>query len=235
MRIAMLLTDGVFDTGLATMLDTFALANAFAGDASCFAITRVGVRKRVKTGQGLLVPLDPLPRRPPELVLVPALGAKSPAAIDVALASRELRDAGALLGEWSERGTKIAAACTATFLLAAAGLLEGKPATTTWWLAPTFRERFPAVKLDEAKMIVDAGSVVTAGAALAHLDLALWIVRRSSPAVARTTARHLTFDGRPSQGAFVMPDHLAHSDALVERFEAWARTHLAGFSIGAAA
>lgn len=235
MRIAVLLLDGVFDTGLATMLDTFALANAFAGDAPGFAITKVGVRKRVKTGQGLRVPLDPLPRRAPELVVVPALGSKSPAAIDEVLATRELHDAAALLHEWSERGTKIAAACTATFLLASTGLLDGKAATTTWWLAPAFRERFPAVALDEVRMIVEADGIVTAGAALAHLDLALSIVRRTSPAAARTTARHLTFDGRASQGAYVMPDHLAHTDAVVERFEAWAREHLDGFSIGAAA
>jgi transcriptional regulator GlxA family with amidase domain len=234
MRIAMLLLDGVFDTGLAAVLDTLALANAFAG-ADRFAVTRVGVRRRVRTGQGLLVPLDPLPRRAPELVIVPALGAKSPDALDVALARPEAIDAAALLRSWRAAGTRVAAACTATFLLASSGLLDGKAATTTWWLAPAFRQRFPRVKLDEARMIVDASGLVTAGAALAHLDLALSIVRRASPALARTTARHLTFDHRASQGAYVMPDHIAHTDPLVDRFEAWARRHLADFSLAAAA
>lgn len=230
----MLLLDGVFDTGLSALLDTLALANGFAGEER-FAVTRVGVRRKVRTGQGLVVPLDPLPRRAPELVMVPALGGKSAEALDVALARPDARDAAELLRSWRADGTRVAAACTATFLLASAGLLDGKAATTTWWLAPSFRERFPRVKLDESRMVVDASGLVTAGAALAHLDLALSIVRRASPALARTTARHLTFDLRASQGAYVMPDHVAHDDPLVERFEAWARRHLADFSLDAAA
>src|SRR5688572_12325964 len=84
-------------------------------------------------------------------------------------------------------------------------------------------------------MIVDAGRVVTAGAALAHVDLALWLVRQKSPALAHATARHLVFDARPSQAAYVMPDHLAHRDPTVERFEQWARKHLSDFALSAAA
>lgn len=235
MRIAVLVIDGVFDTGLAAVLDAFALANMFASPAARVEVTRVGMRRRVRTGHGFTVPLDPLPRRHPDLVVLPALGAKTPAGLDVALASAEVRDAMAQIRRWHAAGTRIAAACTASFVLAASGLLDDRPATTTWWLSAAFRERFTRVELREAQMIVDAGGLITAGAALAHLDLALWIIRRRSPALARTTARHLTFDRRPLQGAYVMPDHVMHSDELVERFEAWARRHLDGFNIGAAA
>ena len=85
-------------------------------------------------------------------------------------------------------------------------------------------------------MIVHASRLVTAGAALAHLDLALWLVRRHSPALATLTARYLVVDPRPSQAAFAIPDHLAHSDPFVERFERWARRRLAdGFSLDDAA
>jgi transcriptional regulator GlxA family with amidase domain len=77
---------------------------------------------------------------------------------------------------------------------------------------------------------------VTAGAALAHFDLALWLLRRVSPALAALTARYLVVEPRASQAAYIIPDHLAHSDPLVERFERWARGQLAqGFSLGAAA
>jgi len=76
---------------------------------------------------------------------------------------------------------------------------------------------------------------VTAGAALAHVDLALWLVRRRSPTLAHVTARHLVFDARPSQAYYAMPDHLHHADPLVERFEAWARRHLVGFVLADAA
>jgi transcriptional regulator GlxA family with amidase domain len=235
MRIAVLVLDGVFDTGLAAVLDALALARGFSGESTQFAVRTVGVRRRVKTGQGLAMALDAVPSRAPELVVVPALGAKSPDALDVALAKPEAIDAAALLRSWRTDGARVAAACTATFLLASTGLLDGKAATTTWWLAPAFRERFPQVELDEGRMIVDARGVVTAGAALAHLDLALWIIRRASPTLARTVARHLTWDQRASQGAYVMPDHVAHADPLVARFEAWARKHLAEFTLAAAA
>jgi transcriptional regulator GlxA family with amidase domain len=85
-------------------------------------------------------------------------------------------------------------------------------------------------------MLVYSGSFVTAGAAMAHLDLALWLIRRRSPALATLTARYLVVDPRPSQAAYMIPDHLAHEDPLVEKFERWARRQLAeGFSLRHAA
>jgi transcriptional regulator GlxA family with amidase domain len=60
-------------------------------------------------------------------------------------------------------------------------------------------------------------------------------VRRTSPALAEATARFLVYDARPSQAAYMLPDHLAHTDPLVERFEAWARRHLASFTLADAA
>jgi transcriptional regulator GlxA family with amidase domain len=238
MHICVLVLDDVFDTGLAAVLDTIDTASALAPEGRPELRTRVsivGLRRRVKTHHGLRVPLVALPRARPDVVIVPAIGAKSPDALDGALARRDVAEAGALLRTWAKAGSIVAAACTATFVLGASGLLDGREATTTWWLAPCFRERFPRVALDDTRMIVESSSVVTAGAALAHLDLALWLVRRRSPTLARATARHLVYDGGPSQAAFVMPDHLAHADPLVERFEAWARRHLADFSLAAAA
>lgn len=236
MLICVLVLDGVFDTGLSAVLDTLQAANELGprGDSQ-LRVTVTGVRRRAKTQQGWRVPLAALPRTRPDVVIVPALGAKSKAALEPALLRRDIAEVGAALRAWSRAGTLVAAACTGTFVVANAGLLDGRRATTTWWLAPYFRERFPQVSLEDSHMIVDARSVVTAGAALAHFDLALWLVRRKSPALARTVAHFLAFDGRPSQAAYVLQDQLAHSDALVERFEGWARRHLAEFSLDAAA
>jgi transcriptional regulator GlxA family with amidase domain len=134
------------------------------------------------------------------------------------------------------QGTRMAAACTGTFVLAASGALDGQRATTTWWLAPFFRQLHPQVQLDESRMLVATGHVVTAGAALAHLDLALWILRQHSPSLASLVARYLVVDERHSQSAYVISDHLAHADPLIERFEQWARGRLAkGFSLTEAA
>jgi len=183
------------------------------------------------------VPVRPAMRLArPDVVLVPALGAKMPEPLRAVLQRRDIIDAQALLRRWSGSGTLAGAACTGTFVLAGTSLLDGQRATTSWWLAPFFRERYPHVVLDESRMLVGSSRFVTAGAALAHLDLALWLVRRRSPALAALTARYLVVDPRPSQAAFAIPDHLAHSDPLVERFERWARRQLAdGFSLSEAA
>lgn len=85
-------------------------------------------------------------------------------------------------------------------------------------------------------MIVRSGRFVTAGAALSHMDLALYLVRGVSPRLASLTAKYLIVDSRPSQSAYALTDHLVHSDPLVQRFEMWARARLRhGFSLDAAA
>jgi transcriptional regulator GlxA family with amidase domain len=61
-------------------------------------------------------------------------------------------------------------------------------------------------------------------------------VRQASPELAAVAARYLIVDPRPSQAPYIIPDHFAHADPLVERFEHWARARLAeGFSLEAAA
>lgn len=241
MKIHVIALEGGFDTGLAAVLDTFGTANELAqgiGDsATRFDVTLVGLRRRVHTAQGFTVPVVIAERAAqPDVVIVPALGAKMPEPLRAALDRRDVAELGDLLREWAGRGALLGAACTGTFVLAATALLDGQAATTTWWLAPFFRERYPRVALDESRMLVGSTRFVTAGAALAHLDLALWVVRQRSPALAELTARYLVVDPRPSQAAFVIPDHLAHTDPLVERFERWARRRLAdGFSLSEAA
>jgi len=90
-----------------------------------------------------------------------------------------------------------------------------------------------------ATALVAAGArnaVVTAGAALSHLDLALALIRRASPELANVTARYLVVDERTSQSIYSIPDHLAKADPLIRQFERWARGHLAeGFSLDQAA
>jgi transcriptional regulator GlxA family with amidase domain len=234
-----LVLDGVFDSGLSVVLDTLATANDLSDDSrsSRFDVTLTGMGKTATTMQGLRVPLSAAHAvvKRPDVVVVPALGCKTRETILAALERRDVADACSLLRAWSKAGTRVLGACTATFVLASSGILDGGTATTTWWLSPVFRERFPRIALDDSRMIVESARVVTAGAALAHVDLALWLVRQRSPSLAQMTARYLVADTRPSQSAYVMPDHLAHSDPLVEQFEQWARRHLKGFTLAEAA
>jgi transcriptional regulator GlxA family with amidase domain len=240
MMVSVLALQSVFDTGLATILDAFQTANELAVmsglSSSRFDVTVVGVRKNVKTSQGLTVPVRPVAKRAPDCVVVPAIGFKMPDALQRALTRPDIRDATAVLQQWSEQGATMTGACIGTFVLAESGVLDHHHATTTWWLAPLFRTRYPTVRLDESHMLVKSGKVVTAGAALSHMDLALWLIRQQSPKLADLTAKYLIVDSRPSQSAYVLTDHLIHNDPLVERFERWARTRLAhGFSLDEAA
>jgi len=230
----------VFDLGLSAVVDALQTANELielSGIAAPrFQVRIVGLRKVVRTAQGLRVPVHRAGAVRPDCVVVPALGFKMPGPLEAALARPDVRDAADALRQWGRRRVTMTAACIGTFVLAESGLLDGQQATTTWWLAPPFRQRYPDVRLDESNMIVKSGRCVTAGAALSHMDLALWLVRSVSPQLAALTAKYLIVDSRPSQSAYALTDHLIHSDPVVQRFETWARASLdRGFSLDEAA
>jgi transcriptional regulator GlxA family with amidase domain len=240
MRISVLVLDGVFDLGLSAVLDVFQTANELIQVAGLavpqFEVRIVGVRKAVRTSQGLSVPVQTIGARAPDCVVVPAIGFKMPDPLEAALARPDIGDAAAALQQWTRHGATMAAACVGTFVMAESGLLDHHRATTTWWLAPMFRKRYPNVLLDESNMIVKSGRMVTAGAALSHVDLALWLIRGVSPELASLVAKYLIVDSRPSQSAYALTDHLLHSDPIVQRFETWARARLTlGFSLDEAA
>ncbi|MBS3959779.1 MAG: helix-turn-helix domain-containing protein [Xanthomonadaceae bacterium] len=231
--------DGVFDTGLAAIQDTLATARDLAppGSNDAWKTQVFSIRRVAHTAHGLAIPtMQAEAHSNPEFVFVPALGAKTEEGIEKALAHPDVRRAGELLGRWQSQGATIAAACTGTFVLAEAGLLNGQEATTSWWLAPFFRSRYPGVTLDDSRSLIPGNAVVTAGAVLAHFDLALWFVRQRSPELADTVARYLMLDPRSPQSTYAISDHLRHTDRLVMLFEKWARQNLdAGFSLGRAA
>lgn len=239
MRVAIVVLDGMFDTGLSSVLDTLTMANELAplqGKRPPFVIEVVSVRKRVRTALGMEIPTVRFDADQGfDWVLVPALGSKTPETLDAALKRPDVRDAIAALVKASKRGARLAAACTGTYVLAATGKLRGRAATTTWWLSADFRARFPAVTLDETRMVVEDGHCLTAGAALAHVDLALYLVRQHSPSLAQLVGRYLLVDDRPSQMSYAILDHLSHSDPVVERFERWTRENLRDFSMTEAA
>src|SRR5262249_23808006 len=89
---------------------------------------------------------------------------------------------------------------------------------------------------DESRMLVPTDIGVTAGAAMGHLDLALWLIRKTSPELAAVVSRYLLADIRSAQAPYIIPNHLAQADPLLLPFQRWARGHLkAGFSLQDAA
>jgi transcriptional regulator GlxA family with amidase domain len=237
MKIFVLALEGVFDTGLTVTLDALSLATSMSarlfGGTPRFDVTTVGVRRKVKTSRGFTIPIEPLkPASKPDWVLVPAIPANSPQALFANLERADVQDAKTHLLKWSAKGTRIGTACVGTFILADTNLLDHHEATTNWSFSPYFRQRFPKVQLDESRMVVPCEIGVTAGAAMGHLDLVLWIIRQASPELAVAVSRYLTVDTRTSQAPYIIPTHLAQSDPMILRFERWARANLkGGFSL----
>src|ERR1700689_542702 len=137
MLIDILALDGVFDTGLAALQDTFAIAAELGREQrglSAPVLTRVvGVRRGVTTANGLKVPMQmasALSR--PDVIVVPAVGAKTPQALAGALGHRDVARAGTLLGDRQPEGQMAAAACTGAFVLAESGLLGGPTGGQRW-------------------------------------------------------------------------------------------------------
>lgn len=116
----------------------------------------------------------------------------------------------------------VAASCYGTFVLAEAGLLDGRAATTTWWFADAFHERYPGVKLDADQTLVDSGHAITAGAMTAHTDLVLHVLRRlGGVALARNVGSIMLVDGaRTSQRPF-MSVQRDYAEPLIQQAIAW--------------
>ncbi|MER5203732.1 helix-turn-helix domain-containing protein [Streptomyces sp. NPDC002825] len=109
---------------------------------------------------------------------------------DMSLLSRELPAGVAEALASVPAGARIVSICTGAFVLAAAGLLDGRPATTHWALASVFRDWFPQVALDPDVLFVDDGDVLTSAGAASGVDACLHLVRKDhGTAVANFVAR----------------------------------------------
>ncbi|WP_246201777.1 GlxA family transcriptional regulator [Streptomyces alboniger] len=87
-------------------------------------------------------------------------------------------------------GTRLVSICTGGYVLAAAGLLDGRPATTHWASATHFQELFPRIRVDADVLFIDDGDILTSAGVAAGVDLCIHLVRRDQgAAVANDVAR----------------------------------------------
>jgi transcriptional regulator GlxA family with amidase domain len=141
-------------------------------------------------------------------------------------------EATAALRAAARRGARLMSVCTGAFALAAAGVLDGRRATTHWAWAGDLAARFPEVEVDPDVLFVDEGDVLTSAGLSAGIDLSLYVVRRDhGAACADRVARHMVApphrDG--GQAQFFRPpgEDVPEAAGSLEPTREWARRRLA--------
>ncbi|GAB3836516.1 GlxA family transcriptional regulator [Dactylosporangium cerinum] len=127
------------------------------------------------------------------------------------------------------RGKRIASICTGAFVLAQAGLLDGRPATTYWLFTQEMRDRFPAVDLQPDVLFVDDGAILTSAGLAAGLDLCLHMIRIDYGAVAANAVARLAVVApvRPGgQAQFIQTPLPPESGTGLAETRAWALERL---------
>lgn len=233
MEIGIFVVDGVADFGLAAVREVLNTANSLRTELdpppSPWNVHLVSLGFGVQSGSGYgiaTIPVTALAGRF-DVLVVPAVNVlRADGIVDLVSSPAYRRVLDQITAAYRD-GVSLAAACTGTFFLAEAGLLDGKVATTSWWLSSTFRRRYPHVTLDVKSTLCRAEHVTTAGAVLSHLDLALSLVNENSPALAELVRRYMMIGHQNTQNWFIMPEVIERSDPLVVAFERWVRQHLA--------
>jgi len=180
-----------------------------------------------------LAPGKRLPRNLAAIVL-PGMGCATAGEVDRTLAADHGRWAVKTLRAARKAGVYVATSCAGVFVAAAAGVLEGGSATTSWFLEAELAARHPDVDVKAECVLVESGSVLTGGAAFAHADVMLALVdRMAGAAIADLCASYLLLDRRQSQRPYMVLSALIQGDAQLVRAEAWVRERIADpFSVG---
>lgn len=180
---------------LAMHADTMLLEAAIA--AEVFGVDRSDLSPTGTWYELVLATADGAPH--PWLPHLPAAGFDALAEVDTVVVPSTDRPEAApdpalvsALQQAHRRGVRVAALCTGAFVLAAAGLLDGRTATTHWMHADDLRRRHPRVDVRADVLYVDDGVVLTSAGKTAALDLCLHLVRRDlGAAAANGLARRL--------------------------------------------
>lgn len=233
MEVAVVVLDGVADFGLSAVLEAFGTANGLLDQLESppepWRVRTASLGSSVRSGFGHLIPTTPLHELSADidLIIVPAVHVLDAEALVRLVSAPPNHPILERISVAYRGGTHLAAACTGTFLLAESGVLNGLSATTSWWLGPALRRRYPQVTVDEGRILCREERVITAGASLSHLHMALSLIAARSLALSELVARYMVVGDRSTQLDFAIPEVYARGDSLVATLERWVRDHIA--------
>ncbi|MFJ3593627.1 GlxA family transcriptional regulator [Streptomyces sp. NPDC090231] len=166
-HVVVLALDGVYPFELGIPSRVFGAAEGRYEVVTC---TVDGLPVRTNSDFSVTVERGPEALTTADTVVIPPF--------DTSLLTREVPPSVKAALAFVPKGTRIVSICTGAFVLAAVGLLDGRPATTHWALASAFRERFPHIALDPDVLFVDDGDVLTSAGAASGVDVCLHLVRK---------------------------------------------------------
>ncbi|MDX6742651.1 GlxA family transcriptional regulator [Actinocorallia sp. A-T 12471] len=226
LRVGVLAYPGCFASEVFGVPDLLTMAAHVAGpDHAGYDVTVVSPRRRVVASGGTR--LSGAPLREVDVLVVP--GFELLPGLDVDAELKPLAPEIAAIRAHAATGNAVVSICVGAFLLAEAGLLHGRRATTAWLLADDLARRCPDAEIRPEHLVVTDTGVTTTAAFSAMYDFTLDLIRRhSGPRVARTTARvALLDDARSSQTPYVDPRLLPPpGDEFSRKVMRWLDQHL---------
>jgi transcriptional regulator GlxA family with amidase domain len=216
LRIALLAYEGCMGLEIFGVADILLVANLVAqgmgkSSADAFEVEVIGLRGSLVKMAGGFELNAKRPRGMFDMLIVPGLEVSQSTQWDAKL--KRLESELAYIRKSFARGTSVASVCVGTFLLAHAGLLEDRQATTAWIMTQDLAQRYPHIQVRRDAVLVEDGAITTTGAISSSFDLALHLIKRTLGAdVASATARiALLPKPRASQGPYVDTRLIEHA------------------------
>lgn len=229
----MLVYPGCLRSGAVMPFDVFRIANTLAAYRPAagrvhFDTQWLSARKeKTLTVEGLTFHPQDVDLKKLDALMLPGIDHQGP--FDLTPLLEKLEPEQAVLRVFARSGRPIISSCSSTCLVAQAGLLDGRRATTSWWLSAYFRKRFPKVVLDAEQLVVHDGNHVSSGGVTSYIDLALWLVGHfGGEELRQAAAKVLVMDGnRSSQAPYIASAMIQdEGHAIIERARRWLNQRL---------
>lgn len=233
-RIGVLVYPGCLRSGAVMPLDVFTIANTLAGIRPAgakpvhFEAFWVSARGDIlQEVDGLHFQAYDIHKQKLDALMVPGVDHRDSSQLDGLLDA--LAPEQALMETYLRDDGLLISSCSSTSLLARTGKLDGRRATTSWWLSAYFRKKFPQVLLEAEELIVQDGQLVSSGGVTSYIDLSLWLVAHfAGEELRQMTAKILVVDAnRNSQAPYVAKAIMQdQGHAVIERARRWLNKRL---------
>lgn len=235
--VALLSYEGCQSSAVSSLVEILDIANLYAARGDPHAkpafrwliVSPDGKPPAAMGGVRMAVAGGPDQAPTPDLIFIPGLHFTG----DMNAFARQVSSLAASCGQWlsnqHENGRAIAVSCAGAFVLAETGLLDGRKATTSWWLGKMFRTAYPRVCFCEGELVVRDDRIFSSGAFTACLDLGLQLVEYfAGPALALSCAKVMLIHAkRDSQFPYMtLQARVQHQDELVMRAQSHIRTNV---------